>query len=214
MFASLRRRLPRLGRFPRLGLVGCCLLLALESAATGARSRATPASPTSPVVVAARALPAGHVLRRGDVRVLRWPTALRQVTARSGPGAVIGRRLTGPVAAREPLTANRVLGRNLTAGLPDGVVAAAVPVADAHVVDLVRPGDRVDLLAARRPAAEVEGPADGPVTTLARSVVSLAVFRDEDGGGAEIVLALSRSAAVVVTRDVGSHLFTVVLAPP
>src|SRR5512140_3141100 len=103
MFASLRRRLPRLGLLPRLCAVGCCLLLALKSAATGARAGARPAHapPTAAVVVAARALPAGHVLRRADVRVRRWPVELRPVSARSDPSAVIGQRLTGPLAARE-----------------------------------------------------------------------------------------------------------------
>jgi hypothetical protein len=112
------------------------------------------------------------------------------------------------------VTGNRVLGRDLAAGLPDGVVAAAVPVADAHVLDLIRPGDRVDLLSARRPADELDRPARSPVRALARAAVTVALFGDEGSGGAEIVLALPLPAAVAVTRDAGSHAFTVVLAPP
>src|SRR5579862_2422378 len=75
MFGSLRHRLPRLGRAPRLCLAGACLLLALLSA-TGAKHGPAPA-PSVAVLVAARDLPAGHTLARSDVAVGRWPPDLR-----------------------------------------------------------------------------------------------------------------------------------------
>lgn len=215
MFASLRRRLPRLGRFPRLCAVGCCLLLAAQSAASRANGRgAAPNVPRGPLVVAVRALASGHLLGQADVRVVDWPRSLRPASARARPSEVVGRRLAGPVAAGEPLTGPRLLGPELTAGLPPGLVAAAVPVADGHAIDLVRPGERVDVLSTQRTDGLAGSAAGGPVTTVARAARALAVFADGPAGGAEIVLALSRSAAAAVTRDSGSHVFTVVLTPP
>lgn len=227
MFTSLRRRLPRLGRFPRLCGIGICLLLALDSAASrSSRSRAAAVPTAVPVVAAARTLPVGHVLQRADLTVLRWPRPLRPATARADPAALVGRRLAGPLARGEPVTATRLLGRDLATGLPSGLVAVAVPLVDGSALDLVRPGDRVDLLAAPR-TDEVDGrPAPGSIATLARAAPALAVLGTEPdgdagsaagglaGAGAEIVLAVPRAAAVAISRAAPSHLFTAVLVSP
>src|ERR1700712_584737 len=97
-----RPRLPRIGRWPRLCAAGLCAVLAVSSA-LGAR-RGAAARAATPVVVAVRALPAGHVVAAADVAVGHWPARVRPGTARADPDDVIGRRLAGPVAAREPVT--------------------------------------------------------------------------------------------------------------
>src|SRR5579875_2710958 len=146
MFASMR--LGRFGRWPRLLLAGACLLLALLSA-TGA-ARHSSAAPTARVVVAARDLPAGATLTARDLAVARWPAELRPSGARGDPSALVGRRLAGPVTAREPLTPQRLVGNALTRGLAADLVAAPVVLDDPHAADLVRPGDRVTVLATPR----------------------------------------------------------------
>jgi Flp pilus assembly protein CpaB len=213
--------------------VGICLLLAAYSAAGRATAEQHGAKParTAPVVVAARTLPAGHLLARADLRTARWPADLRPGGFRAAPSAVTGRRLAGPVAGGEAITAYRLVGRDLAAGLPPSSVAAAVAVPDPHSVDLVRPGDRVDVLATRRsddllpggaaedapadPAGESRAGRPPPVESVAANARVLAVFAGSpDGGAAEVVLAVSRATAVTLTRAISTHVFTVVLAPP
>lgn len=213
MFGAIR--LPRLGRWPRLVLAGTCLLLALVSA-LGAKHDAAPPPQSVPVVVAAHDLAAGHLLTRHDVTVARWPGAIRPPGARGDPAAVAGRRLAGPVRTREALTATRLLGSDLAAGLGAGLVATTVELGDAHASDLVRAGDRVDLLeAARPPDIAALGPAAPTrVLTLASHVMVLAVLPATADAEAELVIATDRGTAVRITRDSPDHVFTAVVAPP
>lgn len=215
MFTSLRHRLPRVGRLPRLCAVGICLLLAANSAA--ARGRPAAAAPrTAPVVVAARNLPAGQPLRAADLRVARWPTGLRPAGARPDRAGLLGRRLAGAIGTGEPVTATRLLGPDLTAHLAPGLVAAAVLVDDPHAADLVRPGDRADLLSVPRPP-QLSDAAPRPatrVTTVVQRALVLAVLAQADGAGTEIVLAVDRDVAVALSRDAATHVFTAVATPP
>src|SRR6478609_2215197 len=108
MFRSLRARLPRIGRVPRLLIAGCCLLMALASAVGTKHQK--PAADGVPTVVAARDLPAGHVLTRADLRVARLSARLRPIGARGDPAAFVRGRIAGPVRAREVITATRLVG--------------------------------------------------------------------------------------------------------
>src|SRR3954451_22498433 len=168
MFAALRHRLPRMGRFPRLCAVGICLLLALSSA-LGAR-RAAPAGRSVPVLVAARDLPAGHTVRAQDVRVARWPPALRPASARASPRDAVGRRLIAPISALEAVTSNRLLGPGLRAGLPARLAPTPVAIDDPTVAEFVHAGDHVALLPTPRPSDGLCAPVVLPpkVATVAR----------------------------------------------
>ncbi|HKC29597.1 MAG TPA: hypothetical protein VKB75_16400, partial [Jatrophihabitans sp.] len=61
------------------------------------------------------------------------------------------------------------MGADLAAGLDPGIVAAAAPLGDPHAADLVRAGDRVDLLTGAGPPEAVDvGPASSSdVRTIA-----------------------------------------------
>jgi Flp pilus assembly protein CpaB len=141
---------------------------------------------------------------------------LKPADAAADPGNVVGRRLTGPVTDREPVTANRLLGTALTRGLRAGLVAAPVGIDDPHVAELVHPGERVDLLATRRPPeiGDTSASDPGAVTTVAHSALVLAAFAGRDGAGSEVVLAVDRAVAVAITRDSRTDVFTVVAGPP
>jgi Flp pilus assembly protein CpaB len=203
-----------MGRFPRLCAVGICLLLALNSA-LGAR-RAVPTGPTVPVLVAARDLPAGHTVRAQDVQVARWPPALRPASARASPRDTVGRRLIAPISALEAVTSNRLLGPDLTAGLPAGLVTTPVAIDDPHVAEFVHAGDHVDLLATPRPSDGLDAAAARPptVATVARRVLVLVSFAGADGLSSEVVLAVDRSVAMAIVRDKPTQVFTVVTDPP
>ncbi|MEV7504495.1 hypothetical protein [Streptomyces sp. NPDC093018] len=75
---------------------------------------------------------------------------------------------------------------------PEGLVAAPVRIADAATVRLLRPGDRVDVVAAQDPAA------GGGARVLARGVRVTRVPEPLDGAaetGALVVLAVPRALA-------------------
>jgi hypothetical protein len=153
MFATLRARLPHIGRGPRLLVAATCVLLALSSAFGGGTG-------------------ATHDARRK--------------------------------------------GTGLAAGLPAGVVAAAVTLDDPSGAELVHDGDRVDILESARPADLVE-PDTAPVlgvATAVRHALVLQVLADRGDGTAALVLAVDRPTAVRLTRDRSTQVFTAVVVPP
>jgi Flp pilus assembly protein CpaB len=215
MHRSHRRLLERLGRWPRLVAAGLCLLVAF---ALALRAPGAPAPQhTVRVVIAARALPAGHVLAARDLAVARWPARLRPGDAAAASAHLIGARLAGPVAAREPVTSTRLLGTDLTSGLAPGVVATTVPLADPGAADLVHAGDRVDVLATPQPDLDAPAPSStGPprVSVVATRVRVLAMSPATADRGAEVVLAVDRETAITITRDRPAQTFTLVAGSP
>jgi Flp pilus assembly protein CpaB len=109
-----------------------------------------PAPATVTVLVAARDLAAGAALTLADLRSAALPPGAVPEGALRPGAAVLGRLVAGPVRRGEPLTDVRVLGPALLAAAARGPDVVAVPVrfADAGAVTLLRPGDRVDVLAA------------------------------------------------------------------
>lgn len=169
-----------------------------------------------PVVIAASDLSAGHQLTRADLDVVRWPAELRPAGVRGDPAMLTGRRLAGPIGHGEPITDTRLIGADLAAGLPRRLVAAAVSLGDGHAIDLVRPGERVDLLEADRPVDPLAGPPirTGDVVDVATHVSVLAVLPATESSDAELVVAVDRPTAVRITRDIATHVFTAVVVAP
>ncbi|KGN36515.1 Flp pilus assembly protein CpaB [Knoellia subterranea KCTC 19937] len=126
-----------------------------------------PAAPTRPVVVAARAVPAGSLIAPSDVRVVRLSESVPLVGALARPDAVVGRQVAGRLEVGEVMTPSRLVPRTVADGLPRGTVAAHVTVADPGVLDLVSAGRRITLF------ADTGGPA------LAQDVLVLAVDTPE-----------------------------------
>ena len=133
-------------------------------------ARTPEGGPRTAVVVAARDLPAGQVLRPGDLAVQERPAGFAPARALHGPDEASGRRLAGPVTAGEVLTAGRLLGPGLLDGRDDGARAVHVPVADQGALAMTRAGDTVDLVAST-----------GAV--LASAVTVLSVDRPSQSGG-------------------------------
>jgi len=149
------------------------------------------------VVTAAQDLPAGTALTHAELSTVRLPPDAVPQGALRAPEQVLGQRLSGAVRAGEALTDVRLLGPGL---LPaGGEVAVPVRVAEPAVAGLLRPGDRVDVLAAAPEGGEA-------ARTVVSDVVVLAVPALEDGAleGALLVLAAttggaSRQAAAAVS---------------
>ena len=222
MLSTLRRSLDRVGRWPRLALAGACLLMAGLTAAQDAQRPASATAPvTVAVVVAARALPAGHTLRAVDLRVDRWPARCRPVDGASRVPALVGRRTAGPLAAGDAISPRRLVDAGLTAGLLPGTVAVPVDL-DADVRGLVGVGALVDLVAVASPdSVDPSAPrARTAAQTVAQGVLVLALLlpgTDARGAGAAIsrvVLAVDRATALRIAGLRATRMFTIVLDAP
>ncbi len=192
-----------------------CLLLAGLSA-VDAHARREPVAAGVPVVVSTRSLPAGHRLAAGDLRVARWPPTVRPSTGYARATAVLGRRLAGPIASGEAVTGDRLVGASLTAGLPPGTAAVPVEIAQRGAADFVHPGDRIDLVAAPPPDADVG--ATGPTgasspDTVASGVRVLAVLPPGDTG-TTLVVATDQLTARRLARAGSTASFLPVGEPP
>ncbi|MDJ0428943.1 RcpC/CpaB family pilus assembly protein [Rhodococcus fascians] len=171
-------------------LVAVAVLLFVDDAAGDDRVR---------VVTAGRDLMPGTILTAADVAVAEWDSATVPDGAVLDSVDVDGRTLTGPVRAGELLTDVRLLGsRTATAAV--GVEARVVPVhlADAGVTDLLREGDRVDVLTVETQ----ENPDAPPAARILASGAMVVLVSAEAGGGRQrdrvVLLALPTEDATTV----------------
>jgi pilus assembly protein CpaB len=215
--------LARLNRWPRRLAALSCALLAVASA-VAARRAGTVSQPSGAsgtrVVVAAHDLRVGTALARRDLTTVAWPRALIPAGVSGDPDRLVGRRLAGPLRKREAVTATRLMGIDLTAGLAVGDVATAVPI-DAALATVVHPGDRVDILAGPADDAVSAGRTTDPTmgaVLVAEASVILAVLpaTDADGvsGAAQVLVVTDRGSAVRLVALQGRRVLAVVLSPP
>lgn len=184
-------------------------LCAAVAVAAALQANAVPPAPRTLVLTAARDLPAGVVVRDSDLR--RVPFLPDSVPSGTVPdsAAAVGRTTAGPVRAGEPITDARLVTASLLEGYP-GLVAVPVRIGDPASVDLLRVGDRVDVL-----AADPQG--DSPTAVLGRDVPVLAIPRpsaDAEPGlttGALVVLGLPDSSARSVAQASVTAFLSVVL---
>jgi Flp pilus assembly protein CpaB len=127
-------------RFVAGALVILAAVIALRSDPDGDRTE---------IVVATRDLASGVELTADDVRLENRTAATVPEGAQSDVDAVVGATLAGPARRGEVLTDVRVLGPRLAESVagPDARIVP-LPLADSALLDLVRPGDVVDVLAA------------------------------------------------------------------
>jgi pilus assembly protein CpaB len=115
------------------------------------RSRAqSPAQATTQVIVAARQIEAGTIIKEADIKVGPWPGAVPAGMA-TKKEAVLERGAIAAIYAGEPVMENRLAaagaGGGLAATIPPGMRAVAVRVNDVvGASGFVVPGMRVDVL--------------------------------------------------------------------
>lgn len=141
-------------------------------------------------VVALRDLGPGVTLTAQDVGLRSRPAGTLPDGAASTIDAVLGATLTAPARRGEVLTDARVLGSRLV-GLSAGPDARTVPLhpADPAVVEVVRPGDVVDVVGA--PSADSEPRA----RVLATNAVVVFVSPAKPGDDRVVLVALPAAAA-------------------
>ncbi|WP_324650598.1 Flp pilus assembly protein CpaB [Georgenia sp. H159] len=157
-----------------------------------------PAPATVDVLVLARDVPAGSTLGAADVRTAPVPTHLVAARMLHDPDDAVGERVAVGLPAGFPLAAEVLVGPGLATGVPAGEVVVPVRLADAAAARTLRPGDRVDLLAATADAAATAGGAE----VVAAGALVMALDEGDDAGllgGQEpsslVFVAVPRSAA-------------------
>jgi Flp pilus assembly protein CpaB len=178
---SRRARLIRRWLAAGLLLTGA-LLFAHPGSARGA--------PTTPTVVAAHDLPSGATLRAADVRLADLPDDARPSGVLSTLDVVDGQLLAGAVRAGEPLTDVRLASAIPASGDP-GTATVPVRLADAAVAELLRPGQRVDVVAAPEPGV--------PASVLAGGATVVTVG-EREASAAKGPLVLLRLPEAIATR--------------
>lgn len=123
------------------------------------RVSAPPPVATVPVTVAGRDLAAGVVVTAADLAVVDLPPGSVPDGLAEAP---VGRTLAAPLRRGEPVTDVRLVGPGLAAGYP-GLTLVPVRFPDAAAVGVLRPGDRIDVVAADPRAGDAETVAAGAV---------------------------------------------------
>lgn len=148
------------------------------------------------VVVAATDLTPGMDLAESDVRVERRPLTTVPDGAATDATAVIGMTVAGPARRGEVLTDLRLLGPRIAeaAAGPDARIVS-LQLADGALVDLVRTGDVVDVLAA--PTSDTGADARPRVIATRAVVVLVSEKRQGPGAAGEraVLVALPAQAA-------------------
>ena len=158
--------------------------------------RSDPDGDRTEIVVATRDLASGVELTADDVRLENRTAATVPDGAQSDIEAVVGATLAGPARRGEVLTDVRVLGPRLAESVagPDARIVP-LPLADTALLDLVRPGDVVDVLAA---GAEGIGADARPQVVATDAVVVLVSEKPKGAGGGSdrvVLVAVGAHAA-------------------
>ncbi|BDH55970.1 Flp pilus assembly protein CpaB [Tsukamurella sp. PLM1] len=130
-----------------------------------------PSGPQAQVLVAARELGPGGGLTAADLTVRTVPAELAPQDALRSPDDAVGRSVTGPVGAGEILTGRRVLTDRTAGYIRPGARLVPVALQDNATMDLLRPGDVVDVVAQRKRAG---GPDEEPLVLARSATVAVA----------------------------------------
>jgi Flp pilus assembly protein CpaB len=191
------------------------LAAALALLAVAVAFRGDPDARRVDVVVAARDLPPGQLLGSADVRTVGHDAGTLPDGVLRAPDLAVGRTLAGAARSGEPITDVRVLGARL-AELAGGTAdARIVPVrlADRGVAELLREGDRVDVVTATESGgAAGAAPSGGGARILARDAAVVLVAEAGDRRDAErmVLVALPTEQATAVAAASLSSALTVV----
>jgi Flp pilus assembly protein CpaB len=158
--------------------------------------RSDPRGEHTDIVVAARDLAPGVQLTADDIRIESRLAATIPDGSQSDLDALVGSTLAGPARRGEVLTDVRLLGPRLaeSAAGPDARIVP-LQLADTALLDLIRPGDVVDVLAA--PATGVGMDAQPQVVATAAIVVLVSEEPTGPGTGSDrvVLVALPAQAA-------------------
>jgi pilus assembly protein CpaB len=191
-WANAFRELRRAVSWHRRLLAGVLVAVAVLAGLQVVRPATVPAVG---IVTAAHDLSAGTTLTSADLRLTLLPPELAPTGAARSIGAVLGARLASPLRFGEPLTDVRLVGPALLnsyrASIGADVGEVLLRVDDPGAVALLKPGDRIDVIAAPTAGAG----AGGAAVVVAQAVPVLSVPAVAAGGTTGVLSGGSAAAA-------------------
>lgn len=209
------RLLSWLGRNRRLAIA---LLLCLAAGITVHQLTPPPADTVS-VLAAARDLPAGTALSAMDLTAIKIPPHLLTGGSISDAGEVTGKQLAAPLRKGQLVTDSLLLGPGLLTGTPPGSAAVPLRMADPSSIQLVSPGQLVNVVLTGANGYDQQFPSE----VLASSVPVL--WTSGQGGKTEqwlgtgetdgliVVAAAPEQAARLAGASTQGKLFFVLVGP-
>lgn len=180
--------------------------------------RSNPAGDYAQVVVAGHDLRPGAALSSADLRLEKRLAATVPDGARADMDAVVGSTPAGPVRRGEVLTDVRLLGSRLAEAAIEpkaGPDARIVPLhlADGALIDLVRVGDVVDVLAAPASGSPDDSHAAPKVVATDAVVVLVSAKEKSPAAGSDrvVLVALPARVANTVAGSALSQIVTLTL---
>lgn len=138
----VRRLGPLLARNRRLAIA---FLLCVAAAVAVHQLTPAPADSTT-ALAAARDLPAGSSLAPSDVAEVKVPPGMMAAGFIQGSAEAEGRQLAAPLRKGQLLTDAQLLGPGLLTGTPPGSAAVPLRMADPSSIQLVSPGQLVNVV--------------------------------------------------------------------
>ncbi|MFR9753000.1 SAF domain-containing protein [Nocardia sp. 004] len=175
------------------------LAAALAASAAFLLWRGDPTTERATVLVASRDLAPGKLLEADDLRAVPHEARTVPEGASTDSAALIGAALAGAMRQGEVFTDLRVVGARLAAAATGTTEARIVPIrlADTAVTDILRAGDRIDVIAAE----DSHEPTSQPARTVATDAAVILVSGKTDRRGATervVLLAMDADHAVAV----------------
>ena len=207
---------PWLGRNRRLAIA---LLLCLAAAIAVHQLTPAPADSVT-ALAAARDLPAGASLTASDIAGIQVPPGMVAAGSLRANADAEGRQLAAPLRKGQLLTDAQLLGPGLLAGTPPGSAAVPLRMADPSSIQLVSPGQLVNVVLTGANGYDQQAPSE----VLATAVPVL--WTSGQGGktgewlgtgetdGLIVVAADPGQAARLAGASTQGKLFFVLVGPP
>jgi pilus assembly protein CpaB len=211
-----RRLLSWLSRNRRLTIA---LLLCVAAGITVQQLTPPPAD-TATTLTAARDLPAGTALAAADLAPVMVPPQLINAGSIADSAEATGKQLAAPLRKGQLLTDSQLLGPGLLTGAPPGSAAVPLRMADPSSIQLVSPGQLVNVVLTGSNGYDQNSPSQ----VLASSVPVL--WTSGQGGktgqwlgtgetdGLIVVAAAPEQAARLAGASTQGKLFFVLVGPP
>jgi len=173
---------------------------------------------TTTVVSASRDLAVGTVLTDADITITELPEQAAVGGALGSASEALGQQVATPLPQGAPVSPTSLVGDGLLTGTPSGTVAVPLRPADPATVQLLAPGQLVDVILRTGNGYDVA--ADS--TVLARSVAVLWTDAGGEGtgwpgaggeGGLVVVAASAEVAAALAGSSSAGDVHLVLTAP-
>lgn len=199
--------------------LAAALLFCAAAAITVQQLTPAPVS-TVTALAAARDLPAGTAMTPTDFARVQVPPGMMAAGFLRDDAAAAGKQLAAPMRKGQLLTDAQLLGPGLLAGTPPGSAAVPLRMADASSIQLVSPGQLVNVVLTSANGFDQQGPSEVlasavPVLwTSNKGAQSGQWLGTTETDGLIVVAATAEQSSRLAGASTQGRLFFVLVSPP